>query len=735
MQIRTIHSAAIGWVLVTVSIVICLSWQRAANGAEQAAQGAAPVERGQASFMQNCASCHGRDLDNGEFAPAVKGRGFLMHWGGRPVSELAAYLRANMPPGRIGELSKDDYAGLIAFIMTANGALSDATSLPADPAAPVTIRGQGEPPSEQAKLRATRLGSLSPNARIPEWPKAPNPLDHYTPVTEALLNSPPEGEWLTWRRTHNALGYSPLTQINKANVSSLHLAWSLALPVGINEMEPLVHDGVIFIFSFRDNVQALDAETGDELWHYARQLPDAITASTKRSMALFGDKLFIGTSDVHEIALDAKTGRIIWDQPIGSPEAGFALSGGPLVAKGKVMQGVGGTRADGGAYIVALDVETGKEAWRFYSIPRPGQPGGESWNGLTVEKRHGGSVWTSGSYDPELNLAFFGPGNTYDTGPLRYPSAKRGVTNDGLYTETTIALDPDTGKLKWHFQHVRNDQWDLDWAFERGILPLPINGQTKKLVVTGGKLGIFDALEASNGKYAFSVDMGLQTLISAIDPKTGAKTIDPKMLPDRDHVVTVCPHGGGGRNWMPTSYNPETKILFVAAQETCMQLTPAGTGERGFLSTGVNVTMHPRPDSDGRFGRLQAISLEQRKTLWEDRQRAFQSGGVLSTGGGVVFAAATDRWFSAYDDANGSILWRARLADIPNAPPITYSVKGKQYVAIVVGYGESAPSVFTVLTPEIPLPIARSSSIWVFALPDGISSAGQETVAEPKLVR
>jgi alcohol dehydrogenase (cytochrome c) len=718
MRTKTISNTRKGWVLAMASMAICLPAQRSATAAETS-EGAAQAARGQIVFSQNCASCHGRNLDNGEFAPAVKGQGFLSHWGSRPVSEFAAYLRANMPPGRTSELGKNDYAALVAFLMTANGAPSDATSLPAGPATLGSTRTPGGPASEQAKLRATRLGALTPNAKFPEWPKAPNPLDHYTPVTEALLAAPPEGEWLTWRRTHDALGYSPLKQINKANVGNLHLAWSLALPVGINEMEPLVHDGVIFVFSFRDNVQALDAETGDELWHYARQLPGTVIPTTKRSMALFGDKLFIGTSDVHEIALDAKTGRVIWDQPIGSPDAGFSLSGGPLVAKGKVMQGVGGMGADGGAYIVALDMETGKEAWRFYSIPRPGQPGGDSWNGLPVEKRHGGSVWTSGSYDPELNLAFFGPGNTYDTGPLRYPSGKRGVTSDGLYTETTIALDPDTGKLKWHFQHVRNDQWDLDWAFEREILHLPVNGEIKKLVVTGGKVGIFDALEAATGKYAFSVDMGLQTLISAIDPKTGEKTIDPKLLPDRNHAVTVCPHGGGGRNWMPTSYNPETKILFVAAQETCMELAPVGAGERGFLSTGVSVTMHPRPDSDGRFGRLQAISLEQQKTLWQDRQRAFQSGGVLSTGGGVVFAAATDRWLSAYDDADGHILWRSRLADIPNAPPITYSVNGKQYVAVVVGYGESAPSVFTVLTPEIPLPIARSSSIWVFALPDG----------------
>ncbi len=717
------------WGRRAAAAVLCVLAQQPAGAADApkpATPGQAQVERGKATYAQNCASCHGRNMDNGEFAPAVKGAAFLNHWGARPAGDFAAYLRANMPPGRIGELSKDDYTALVAFIMNANGADIDAKGLPQDAAALAVVHMPGEPPSEQAKLRATRLGSLSPDATLPAWPKNPNPLDHYTPVTEALLNAPPDGEWLTWRRTHDALGFSPLKQIDKRNVAGLKLAWSLALPVGINEMEPLVHDGVIFVFSFRDNVQALDAETGDELWHYARQLPDTATPTTKRSMALFADKLFIGTSDVHEIALDVKTGRVAWDTPLASPDAGFGLSGGPLIARGKVMQGVGGLNADGGAYIVALDMETGKEAWRFYSIPRPGQPDGESWNGLPLEKRHGGSIWTSGSYDPELNLAFFGPGNTYDTGPLRYPIRKKGITNDALYTETTIALDPDTGKLKWHFQHVHNDQWDLDWAFEREIVHLPVKGEMKKLVVTGGKLGIFDALEAASGKYAFSFDMGLQTLISAIDPNTGEKTIDPKLLPDRQHVVTVCPHGGGGRNWMPTSYNPQTKILFVAAQETCMELAPAGPGERGFLSTGVNVTMRPRPDSDGRFGRLQAINLEQRKTLWEDRQRAFQSAGVLATGGGVVFAAATDRWFTAYDDADGAVLWRARLSDIPNAPPISYAVRGKQYVAVVVGYGESAPSVFTVLTPEIPLPIARSSSIWVFALPG--ESAGSHPV-------
>jgi alcohol dehydrogenase (cytochrome c) len=678
----------------------------------------AQVERGKTVYARNCAQCHGAGLEAGEFGPPLKGHAFTDRWGGRPVVELSAYLHANMPPGRVGELNNAAYSSLLALLLSVNGAAAGQQELPADSQALGAMRVPGEGRSEQAKLRSTSLGAITPGVRLPSWPGGPSPLERYTPVTEALLNAPPDGEWLIWRRTHSALGFSPLKQITRQNVGGLRLAWSLALPVGLNEMEPLVHDGVLFVFSYGDNVQALDAQTGDELWHYARALPESTVPSTKRSsMALYGNRLFIGTSDLHEIALDVKTGHVVWDHPLAAPgESHSSLTGGPVVAKGKVMQGIAG-RADGGNYIVALDAETGKEAWRFYTIPRPGQPGGDSWNGLPVEKRQGASIWTSGSYDPQLNLVFFGPGNTYDTGPLRYPSGKPGVSSEGLYTNTTLALDPDTGKLKWYFQHVHNDQWDLDWAFERQLLPLTVAGQTRKLVVTAGKIGVWDALDAATGRYVFSFDMGLQTLISAIDPTTGEKTINPVLLPDRQHTVTVCPHGGGGRNWMPTSYNPETRMLYVSAQETCMDLAPAGPDQRGFLSSGVNVTMRPRPDSDGRYGRLQAIDLEQRKTSWMNRQRAFQSGGVLDTAGGVVFAAATDRWFTAYDDSNGKVLWRERLTDIPNTPPISYAVRGQQYVAIVVGFGASAPSVFTVLTPEIPLPIARSSSIWVFALP------------------
>src|SRR3989449_9351745 len=230
------------------------------------------------------------------------------------------------------------------------------------------------------------------------------------------------------------------------------------------------------------------------------------------------------------LALNAKTGKIIWDHEIVADRTGLNLTGGPVVAKGRVLQGLTGQRP-GGSFIVAMSIETGEEAWRFNTLARPGEPGGETWNDLPLEKRSGGSVWTAGSYDPELNLVYFGPAPTYDTGPLLRRIRKPGGTNDALYTDATIALHPETGKLVWHYQHQPNDQWDLDWAFERQVIRLPGSGcQTRKLVITAGKPGIYDAVEADTGKYAFSFDMGLQNIITSIDPETGAKTIDEKLI-------------------------------------------------------------------------------------------------------------------------------------------------------------------------------------------------------------
>jgi len=671
---------------------------------------ASQATEGQSGYAQNCAGCHGRNLDDGEFAPPVKGSAFKQQWSGKSVSDLFTYITTKMPPSNAGGLGDSSYLQITAFILQSNSIPLDAKSLPS-----VAKGNAGAPASDSPG------GGLSPFASLIPAPPKPNPLDKITPVTDAALQNPLASDWLTWRRTYDDQGFSPLKQINKSNVAQLRSAWTWSLPPGANEATPLVHDGVIFVHSYADHVQALDAATGDLLWHYSRQLPKTgafFLAMVKRNIAIYGSHLLVGTSDLHVVALDVKTGEVAWDHEIMDPtkNPGVMLTGGPLVAKGKVMVGTVG-QAPGGNMIVALDVVTGKEAWRFYTIARPGEPGGNSWNGLPVEKRNGASVWTAGSYDPALNLVFFGAAQTYDTGPLVHPSKEPGINNDALYTDTTLAFDPDTGKLVWHFQHMPNDQWDLDWAFERQLINLPVNGETKRMVVTAGKEAIYDALDAATGKYAFSMDLGLQNVVTAIDPVTGAKAINHQVVVGDGETKTVCPHAGGAKSWIPGALNPDTKVLFVPLVESCMDLIPVGPGERGGLSSGVRFTIRPRLDGDGKYGRFEAINLDTRKVVWTDRQRAPQTTGALATAGGIVFDGSLDRFIRAYDQSNGKVLWETRLNDVPSSCPITYSVNGKQYVAVVVGNGGAHAITWPPLVPEIQNPPGGGAELWVFELP------------------
>ncbi len=567
-------------------------------------------------------------------------------------------------------------------------------------------------------------GGLSPYVTLPPPPNRSSALDKLTLVTDAQLTHPPDADWLTWRRTYDDWGFSPLRQINRNNAGDLRVAWSWALPPGPNESTPLVRDGVLFVFGYGDRVQALDAASGDLLWQYSRKLPEGVMPGVKRNLAIYEDRLFVPTSDAHVVALNVKTGRVIWDHMVADHAAGFNITGGPLVAKGKVMQGVGG-RAKGGNFIAALDARTGEEAWRFYTIARPGESGGNTWNGLELEKRNGASVWTAGSYDPDLNLAFFGVAQTYDTGPLLKPVNQPGMTNEGLYTDCTLAINPDTGKLVWYFQHVPNDQWDLDWVFERQLIPLPVNGVTRKLAVTSGKIAVYEALDAATGKYAFSMDLGLQNVVSAIDPKTGAKTINPRVIPGDGETKLVCPHAGGSKNWVPGSYNPDSKTLYVTLVESCMDMIPVKEGGRPSLSSGVRWAVRPPLNSDGQYGRVEAINLATRKVAWTQRQRVPITTGVLATAGGVLFEGSMDRRFRARDQATGDVLWQIRLNDVPNAAPITYSVNGKQYVAMTVGNGGAIPATWWSLIPDIQNPPDRNAGLWVFELPDRAARGGK----------
>jgi len=671
--------------------------------AEQAAAGKAVYE-------QHCQSCHGASLDDGEFGPPLRGSFFLSTWGGKLASELMDNITTKMPAAAPGSLSNDEYTNVFAYMMQKNTVFAGPIALPSEFEA---LKNMILPSSQQA---GGIVGGLTAGVPLPTNPEPlANPLAKITPVTEAMLRNPPEGDWLTWRRTMDAQGFSPLKQINKANVERLQVAWSWAMPAGPNEATPLIHDGVMFVQGYGDIVQALNAATGDLLWQYTRRLPKGVNAGTKKAMSIFGDRLYMPTSDARIVALDVKTGSLVWEtESVGK---GISMSGGPLIAKGKVIVGTGG-QGPGGNFILGYDMKTGKESWRFKTISEPGKPEVDTWNNLPMDKRSGGSVWTPGSYDPVSNLVYFGPAPTYDTGPLRNRVKEGNATNEALYTNATVALNPETGKVVWFYSHLPNDQWDLDWAFERQIVTLPVKGKPTRVVVTAGKPMIFEGLEAATGKYVFSKDLGLQNFITAIDPVTGAKTIDPTKVPGDGEIKFVCPHSGGGKNWQPSSYNPDTKILYATMVETCMNLTPVGPGERGAMTTGVQWSVRPIVDSDGRYGRLQAINLETKETVWVDRQRAPRASGTLATAGGLVFSGDVRRVFSAYDDATGKKLWSTRLNDVPNSNPVTYTVNGKQYVAMVVGNGGPQTVLFAQLVPEIKNPPNRAGTVWVFEVPD-----------------
>ena len=537
------------------------------------------------------------------------------------------------------------------------------------------------------------------------------PLDRLTPVTDEMLRNPPPGDWLQWRRTYDGWAYSPLTQINRNTVKNLKVAWtfSMASPSdAVNEFTPLVHDGILFLWNFGDTIQALDAKTGTLLWQYVHELPKDYPSlpgfyRTKRSLAIGGNKLIVPTIDMHLIALDVKTGKKLWDVTTDDYKSERTYNSGPLVVKDKVLVGAGncspgsanqerGTKAGyfppGGCFITGHDLETGKELWRFNTVAHANEPGGDTWNNLPDEKRGGSAIWEVGQYDAELNLTYWGTGS-----PSPWSTVTRGTFGaKGLYMNSTLAINPDTGKLVWYYQHIGADPYDQDYAFEHIIAPVNVRGQRHKAVITVGKPGIFEAVDAATGKFLFAVDPGAQNVATAIDPVTGVKTLLPEPPPDG---VTRCPGNIGARNFPAGAYSPATNRYYLPIIDSCM-------GKMG--------------DTTARF---LALDLFTHEFAWDIRTRVPQSSGALTTAGGLVFSATPDRYFRAFDDREGKVLWESgRLNDIPNAFPITYMVDGKQYIAMPVGNPGLQGNSALYTAPEYGAVRGSSSSVlWVWELP------------------
>jgi alcohol dehydrogenase (cytochrome c) len=559
-------------------------------------------------------------------------------------------------------------------------------------------------------------------------PQAANPAAAMTEVTDAMLRDPPASDWLMWRRTYNGWGYSPLEQINKDNVKDLRPVWTWSLTPGPTETTPIVHDGVLFVFNWADKIQALNAATGDLIWEYKRELPENLftdipNVMAKRNMAIYEDKLIAATSDAHIIALDAKTGKMVWDHTTADWTKGWRYTGGPFVVNGKVIQGMTGcgNAEPGGCFITGHDAKTGAELWRVYTIAHPGDPNYDTWNGLPLESRFGASAWITGAYDPEQNLVFYGTGQPYPwIAEMRGTLPKKpGLKTNAMYSDTTLAINPDTGKLEWYHQHLEDDTWDLDYVYERQLIDLPVNGETRKAVVTAGKLGIVEALDRTNGQWLWHKETVPQNVVAAIDPKTGEKTINVAAIPHIGQTTVNCPADPGGRGWPATAYNPRTGILYMPLNEYCANTTPTPL-DPGQAYTGGGRAVFARtkvPNSDGNIGRVDAIKLADRSQVWSHRQRAPNTSAVLPTGGGLVFSGDIDRYFKAFDDATGKVLWQVRTNNMVNAFPITYSVNGKQYVAVATGSGSGLGRSLSTLVPDMKTPDS-GSTLWVFALPE-----------------
>jgi alcohol dehydrogenase (cytochrome c) len=538
-------------------------------------------------------------------------------------------------------------------------------------------------------------------------------------VTEAMLRNPAPGDWLNWRRTDNAWGYSPLDQVNTRNVQGLQLAWSWAMEnTGAQEATPLVHDGVMYLPNPRGVIQALDASTGDLLWEYRPARGSTSTGGSgdgngvQRNVAIFGDKIFGTTNDAHIVALDARTGKLVWDTQVADSKLGYGYTSGPIVVRGKVIAGMTGCSRykEDVCFISAHDAATGKQVWRTSTVARPGEPGGETWGDLPLALRAGSDAWIPGSYDPEANLVYWA---TAQAKP--WARAVRGTDGDALYTNSTLGLDPDTGKIVWHYQHLPGETQDMDEVFE-SIL---IDSGGRKSLFKMGKLGILWQLDRTTGAFIHATDLGYQNIVE-VGPETGKVTYQSGKIPQIGVELDMCPSTAGFKDWRAMAFSPQTNALYIPMALTCEKAT-FGEVEKVLGKGGVGPVQrkdYKHPQSGGNLGEFLAMDIRSGKVLWRHRTPSPSNTAALATAGGLAFGGDWDRHMYAYDAATGKILWQTRLLTSAQGFPITYLAKGKQYVAMPAGTGGGSWStaIPAELAPEIRQP-KSGNALLVFALP------------------
>ena len=539
----------------------------------------------------------------------------------------------------------------------------------------------------------------------------------YSPVTDERLLSPEPENWLMYRGTYDSQGYSPLDQINTENVAGLKPVWSFS--TGMREghqAPPVVNNGAMFVTTPNNHVLALDAASGELLWRYERDLPEDLSQMhpTNRGVGLYGNLVYMATADCFVVALDATTGEVVWETEIEDYGAGYYMTLAPLVAAGKVMVGVSGGEWGIRGFVAALDAQTGDEVWKTYTIPAPGEPGSESWPGDTW-KTGGVPVWITGSYDPVTELTYWGTGNGGPwTGDIR--------DGDNLYATSVLALEVDTGKLRAHHQYHWNDSWDWDEVSAPLLIDFMRDGETVPGLVHPGRNGYLWFLSRSADDIGF-VDAQpyvKQDVFTSLDPDTGRPTYDEEKKPGVDKPATFCPSLWGGKDWPPAAFSPRTRLLYIPANDNvCSHMT--GVEEeyrkgRTFMGAEAQLIVDAEADF---IGELQAWNVDTAEEVWSVPFEHHNWGPVLATGGDLVFMGGTnDRYFRAFDANTGEVLWEQRTNSGVTGVPSSYSVNGKQYIAVLSGYGVDAEREQDALRilGRSNLVVPQGGVLWVFGL-------------------
>jgi alcohol dehydrogenase (cytochrome c) len=545
-------------------------------------------------------------------------------------------------------------------------------------------------------------------------------LKAYQPVSAQRLRTPQDGEWPMIRRTYDGWGYSPLNEIDAGNVRRLEPLWIFSTgATNGHEAPPIVVNGVMFLSTPGNQVVAIDARTGVLLWRYRRPLPSPVVLlhPTSRGVAVLNDKVYFAAGEAVLVALNARTGQEAWTTAVAENARGHYLSLAPLVADGKVLIGASGGELGIRGFVAAFDAETGKELWRTYMVPAPGEAGSETWPKGEEWRTGGASIWVTANYDPATNMSYWGTGNGGPWMGDRRPG-------DNLYVASTVALDVATGQIKGHMQYSPNESWDWDEVSPPILVDYRRGGRTINGLINVARNGYMYFLERSPNAIGFvdGAPYVRQNVFRSLDPKTGRPDVDPDRKPGTGKMADFCPSWWGGKNWPPIAFNPQTRMIYVPANENlCATLIGRPVEYSPGLSyTGSTSTLYIHPDAK-HIGEVQAWNVDTGKRVWTHTFATSANWGpMLTTAGGLVFSGGTnDRMFRAFDAKSGRLLWERPTNSGVMGVPVSFAIDGRQYIAVQSGFGIDGRAMQARLNrsrpgeyPEVP----EGGALWVFAL-------------------